>query len=115
MITVDLKRSGMSGFEIEGMEKRVVRSDFFFFSSRRRHTRLQGDWSSDVCSSDLHQAAFLGGAAAALAAVIRAAVVTGHRGPPPEARGAPAVPRGRVRASHWEADGIGRGSGRGRG
>src|SRR5256885_4015069 len=24
----------------------------FFFSSRRRHTRLQGDWSSDVCSSD---------------------------------------------------------------
>src|SRR2546426_5089502 len=28
-------------------------SFFFFFSSRRRHTRLQGDWSSDVCSSDL--------------------------------------------------------------
>src|SRR5205807_7012060 len=28
---------------------------FFFFSSRRRHTRLQGDWSSDVCSSDLQQ------------------------------------------------------------
>src|SRR5256885_3899956 len=27
----------------------------FFFSSRRRHTRLQGDWSSDVCSSDLVQ------------------------------------------------------------
>src|SRR6266566_7784459 len=26
---------------------------FFFFSSKRRHTRLQGDWSSDVCSSDL--------------------------------------------------------------
>src|SRR5256885_12018561 len=25
----------------------------FFFSSRRRHTRLQGDWSSDVCSSNL--------------------------------------------------------------
>src|SRR5256885_15031996 len=25
-----------------------------FFSSRSRHTRLQGDWSSDVCSSDLH-------------------------------------------------------------
>src|SRR5688500_20035784 len=29
------------------------RTLFFFFSSRRRHTRLQGDWSSDVCSSDL--------------------------------------------------------------
>src|SRR5256885_8837902 len=27
---------------------------FFFFSSRRRHTRLQGDWGSDVCSSDLY-------------------------------------------------------------
>src|SRR5256885_8678152 len=27
----------------------------FFFSSRRRHTRLQGDWSSDVCSSDLRR------------------------------------------------------------
>src|SRR5688500_20311882 len=26
---------------------------FFFFSSSRRNTRLQGDWSSDVCSSDL--------------------------------------------------------------
>src|SRR5256885_9322621 len=35
---------------------------FFFFSSRRRHTRLQGDWSSDVCSSDLdgHLAIFGG-------------------------------------------------------
>src|SRR3712207_9518849 len=27
---------------------------FFFFSSRRRHTRYWRDWSSDVCSSDLH-------------------------------------------------------------
>src|SRR5256885_10714916 len=32
------------------------RAGFFFFSSRRRHTRLQGDWSSDVCSSDLASA-----------------------------------------------------------
>src|SRR5256885_7554990 len=31
----------------------VCKASFFFFSSRRRHTRLQGDWSSDVCSSDL--------------------------------------------------------------
>src|SRR5439155_7261888 len=29
----------------------------FFFSSRRRHTRWPRDWSSDVCSSDLHQVA----------------------------------------------------------
>src|SRR5262249_59854486 len=28
-------------------------SVYFFFSSRRRHTRLVSDWSSDVCSSDL--------------------------------------------------------------
>src|SRR5262249_59956160 len=27
----------------------------FFFSSRRRHTRLVSDWSSDVCSSDLRR------------------------------------------------------------
>src|SRR5256886_9177883 len=32
----------------------VVRVVFvFFFSSRRRHTRFDCDWSSDVCSSDL--------------------------------------------------------------
>src|SRR5262249_56931059 len=31
---------------------------FFFFSSRRRHTRLVSDWSSDVCSSDLCFLAF---------------------------------------------------------
>src|SRR5437879_10878639 len=29
----------------------------FFFSSRRRHTRYIGDWSSDVCSSDLRAGA----------------------------------------------------------
>src|SRR5205807_6736471 len=31
----------------------IQTSSTFFFSRRRRHTRLQGDWSSDVCSSDL--------------------------------------------------------------
>src|SRR6266513_5457910 len=30
--------------------------NYFFFSSRRRHTRSKRDWSSDVCSSDLAQA-----------------------------------------------------------
>src|SRR2546430_6766914 len=30
---------------------------FFFFSSRRRHTRFDCDWSSDVCSSDLYMSA----------------------------------------------------------
>src|SRR6266511_5074090 len=32
---------------------------FFFFSSRRRHTRFSRDWSSDVCSSDLTGAALV--------------------------------------------------------
>src|SRR3712207_489822 len=31
----------------------VISDSFFFFSSRRRHTRYWRDWSSDVCSSDL--------------------------------------------------------------
>src|SRR5438445_894512 len=31
----------------------LVFVSFFFFSSRRRHTRYWRDWSSDVCSSDL--------------------------------------------------------------
>ena len=38
-------------FDFRGTYCRVQ----FFFSSRRRHTSLQGDWSSDVCSSDLPQ------------------------------------------------------------
>src|SRR5256885_4089651 len=37
----------------ETYETHLVLDMVFFFSSRRRHTRLQGDWSSDVCSSDL--------------------------------------------------------------
>src|SRR2546430_4782988 len=32
---------------------------FFFFSSRRRHTRFDCDWSSDVCSSDLQWEALI--------------------------------------------------------
>src|SRR5688500_19934298 len=46
----------------------------FFFSSRRRHTRLQGDWSSDVCSSDLLLNARLG-------ASLRNSHAAGTRGP----------------------------------
>src|SRR5437868_7094647 len=33
------------------VQEKLVR--YFFFSSRRRHTRSKRDWSSDVCSSDL--------------------------------------------------------------
>src|SRR5256884_4932844 len=38
----------------------MTESIFFFFSSRRRHTRCSRDWSSDVCSSDLFQDAKFG-------------------------------------------------------
>src|SRR5260370_30385185 len=37
----------------------ICENVFFFFSSRRRHTRFKCDWSSDVCSSDLPSAIFL--------------------------------------------------------
>src|SRR5699024_11812689 len=37
-------------------ESIFIRCLFFFFSSRRRHTRSKRDWSSDVCSSDLGRA-----------------------------------------------------------
>src|SRR5258706_7140845 len=54
--------------ELENLLMKFVRDDVhvlistaivqagFFFSSRRRHTRLVSDWSSDVCSSDLSRA-----------------------------------------------------------
>src|SRR5256885_12345424 len=40
-------------FKVFSENERGSSDHIFFFSSRRRHTRLQGDWSSDVCSSDL--------------------------------------------------------------
>src|SRR5690242_2582665 len=45
-----------SGGEIAcdpSMSARIAPDEVFFFSSRRRHTSLTCDWSSDVCSSDL--------------------------------------------------------------
>src|SRR5690348_3643294 len=60
------RRSGqarpVAPFDLSGLLRRVRRladlsqrefAAAFFFSSRRRHTRWTGDWSSDVCSSDL--------------------------------------------------------------
>src|SRR3989449_10836665 len=45
---------------------------FFFFSSRRRHTRCSRDWSSDVCSSDLDVGSLaLGGAIGTVAVIIK--------------------------------------------
>src|SRR3989440_8524351 len=45
-----LQKNRISGTIFDLMSLCVV---FFFFSSRRRHTRSDRDWSSDVCSSDL--------------------------------------------------------------
>src|SRR5260370_21847831 len=42
----------MRGYHIK-CQREWLTSLFFFFSSRRRHTRFKCDWSSDVCSSDL--------------------------------------------------------------
>src|SRR5437867_8528352 len=39
------------GRSLQDRQKHLI----FFFSSRRRHTRSYGDWSSDVCSSDLYR------------------------------------------------------------
>src|SRR6266436_8258093 len=47
---------------------------FFFFSSRRRHTRCSRDWSSDVCSSDLRRCA--------AALMLSAIALLGQTGPP---------------------------------
>src|SRR2546430_15100389 len=70
----------------------------FFFSSRRRHTRFDCDWSSDVCSSDLEKLSrnrVRESWAVAVVSVRRAVVSAGAAG------------RGRF--------GIGRGAGRGKG
>src|SRR2546428_2840413 len=44
----------MDGVSVESVSRGMV---LFFFSSRRRHTRSDRDWSSDVCSSDLWRSA----------------------------------------------------------
>src|SRR5947199_2576443 len=56
------------------LEQSAARSsgfcEFFFFSSRRRHTRCLSDWSSDVCSSDLFVAEMAEQGSIALAQVL---------------------------------------------
>src|SRR5256885_10306463 len=48
LVSFGLLAGVLIAFRVAGLEL-----GWFFFASRRRHTRLQGDWSSDVCSSDL--------------------------------------------------------------
>src|SRR2546429_3113501 len=47
-----------SGLALMALEMGRATGIWFFFSSRRRHTRCSRDWSSDVCSSDLLFASF---------------------------------------------------------
>src|SRR5256884_6425191 len=49
----DLVRSAYVMDMVGIVESCAARWVFFFFSSRRRHTRCSRDWSSDECSSDL--------------------------------------------------------------
>src|SRR5256886_11154449 len=69
---------------------------FVFFSSRRRNTRFDCDWSSDVCSSDLERAA----AAAARDRPPRAGAVARARGRRAHTRSGGADDRGRGRRAH---------------
>src|SRR5216683_7848446 len=82
---------------------------FFFFSSRRRHTRSDRDWSSDVCSSDLHAEGAVieigdGGIEIPLGAQRGAEGEIGdrHRGPSPSRRDAtgPSLSHLRGRGTH---------------
>src|SRR5256886_8973457 len=52
------RRTLAFGFSATDVIYAVVSLLYFFFSSRRRHTRFDCDWSSDVCSSDLRCAAY---------------------------------------------------------
>src|SRR5690348_17370721 len=58
--------SGGEVVQLSGAEwlmRQHISAKEFFFSSRRRHTRWTGDWSSDVCSSDLYYRGTLGNGA----------------------------------------------------
>src|SRR2546430_1156099 len=48
-VTTTLLKFLRASIKMIGVSKLQI---FFFFSSRRRHTRFDCDWSSDVCSSD---------------------------------------------------------------
>src|SRR2546428_943329 len=65
LLAVDVVRTRVQGTLVQrlsirklGNLRQQVRSVVFFFSSRRRHTRSDRDWSSDVCSSDLTAQSF---------------------------------------------------------
>src|SRR5690606_41143003 len=93
---------------------------FFFFPSRRRHTRFSRDWSSDVCSSDLCHRRRDRGADGTLAAVraaaISASISSASRGTLPVRIWCPSrVKIGRASCRERGDVGVGGGGGGGRG
>src|SRR5262249_59978139 len=89
---------------------------FFFFSSRRRHTRLVSDWSSDVCSSDLARER----AAVEEQEVVRRRALPGREALPAEQESAAPAPVAcnsdrTTPESSWQPREIGRASCRERG
>src|SRR5437764_13630476 len=80
----------------------------FFFSSRRRHTRYIGDWSSDVCSSDLGKRRRRAGAEAGRAEAHAGGAGAGRQGAGATEE-APRAVAGAERRAHL-ADQIGRAS-----
>src|SRR2546422_6807368 len=86
---------------------------FFFFSSRRRHTRCSRDWSSDVCSSDLSPPPRIPRLACYRLMPSRSG---GSLPPPPGSRPARGPPRSQRQRGHGRTSKkIGREAGRGRG
>src|SRR5256884_2023762 len=57
--TVPFLQRGAMGCAAKNLHVVSIYVCFFFFSSRRRHTRCSRDWSSDVCSSDLPEEAIV--------------------------------------------------------
>src|SRR5256886_5226408 len=50
----------LNRYALKSQRRSFVCGAIFFFSSRRRHTRFDCDWSSDVCSSDLEETLSIG-------------------------------------------------------
>src|SRR2546430_1017228 len=77
---------GKTSYDADNRPLLVMRSNlwasgYVFFSSRRRHTRFDCDWSSDMCSSDLHQR-YIGSGLGLLASQRSNGVARGLQGQP---------------------------------
>src|SRR5437660_3532135 len=68
LLVVELRRTQIVIHALlKCQQENLYHEQYFFFSSRRRHTRWPRDWSSHVCSSDLHETHWQNGALSHLA------------------------------------------------